>query len=146
MTPNHLQVALTFGLVLLASTFAKNTRHPEKLQVDGDVQSSNSYRDADEEIGEGLAKGILAAIIISVLLAVIGVIVCCICLCRACSGRKEVHHTVVYAGSPAEVQPHLQIPPQHPQWQPAAQLQPQDFSQPPPYSSEPQPGPMKRVY
>ncbi|XP_077549545.1 uncharacterized protein LOC144162767 isoform X1 [Haemaphysalis longicornis] len=146
MTPNHLQVALTYGLVLLASAFAKNTRHPEKLHVDGDVQSSYSYKDADLEIGEGLGKGILAAIIIFVLIVGIGVIVCCICLVRACARRKEEHHAVVYAGSPAEDQPRLQIPPQHSQEQPAAHLPPQDFSQPPPDSSEPQPVPLKRDY
>ncbi|XP_077549547.1 uncharacterized protein LOC144162767 isoform X2 [Haemaphysalis longicornis] len=59
---------------------------------------------------------------------------------------KEEHHAVVYAGSPAEDQPRLQIPPQHSQEQPAAHLPPQDFSQPPPDSSEPQPVPLKRDY
>lgn len=139
MTPHRLQVSLALGLALFASALAKTTHRPETLHVDGDVQSANGFEEDAIREAHGIAKGILAAIIISVIVAVIGIIACCICLCRACAGRNEVHHTVVYAGNPGGAQPHQQFPPQHPQWQPGAP----GSSQPPPYSSDPQPVPMK---
>ncbi|XP_077549550.1 uncharacterized protein LOC144162770 [Haemaphysalis longicornis] len=88
MTTHHFPVVMAFGLVLVASTFAKSTHQPERLHVDGDVQSANGSQGEGVGALPEIPKGILAAIIISALAGVALTILCCCCICR-CLNRME---------------------------------------------------------
>ncbi|XP_077498997.1 uncharacterized protein LOC144110062 [Amblyomma americanum] len=136
MTWKSLRLVLALAIALIAVASAKSVSQPQKLNTDG-AQAPYDYNPLEVvQQSLTLSKGIIAAIIIGVLLVVIGIIVCCVCMCKACAGKKEVH-TVVYTGNPNQPPP-----PQHQQWPPGAQptTPPQAYCQPPVPPYHPGPG------